>query len=461
MQALDQDYKERLQAIAEIIQGSEELAAYLEEETPELYKALQEAYEPLVAEVYQEVADNHPLQLEEAEKVLVNPYFEGLFLPRILGYSVLRGEVNDLVKYTRPQEHFKEVLIAIANSANFDVIKQRIGQTVQVGFALSSDIWITNLMEKIENKKVKAFLQSMLVDRFREEHERFLLLERYRKQFAHYNYFTCHFPETINELKVETSTLKTFLLNRIKFEAHHKSYINELHKLINRKDLIREPEFLELMSIIANFITLDESETQHLSNAINYCRQENPNFNQIYFNFLKESYKQKMHFGPTADRKFAALLDRSKVDDLLKYYNLMETIHNKGFVHEDALDAVQSFYSQYEGMSVNNECLRNAIRLYIQNVIVNLTEPEYHSFFEVYKTFAAYINIFDNSAFSQEVKHLCMDYIDKLLVFFKDKRGKEYQEIKKFVSTQFTEIDFLTEKQVVELFKIKRKKIEE
>lgn len=46
MQELEMDYKERLQAVAEVIQGSDELAAYLEEETPELYKALQETYEP-------------------------------------------------------------------------------------------------------------------------------------------------------------------------------------------------------------------------------------------------------------------------------------------------------------------------------------------------------------------------------------------------------------------------------
>ena len=158
------DYKERLQAVAEVIQGSDELAAYLEEETPELYKALQETYEPLVAEIYQEVAEDHPLQILELEKVLLNPFFEGLFLPRILGYSVLRGEINDEVKYSRPQEHFKEVLVAIANSTNFDVIKQRIGQTVQLGFSLSREIWIASLLDRIENKKVKAFLQSMNLD---------------------------------------------------------------------------------------------------------------------------------------------------------------------------------------------------------------------------------------------------------------------------------------------------------
>lgn len=108
--------------------------SYLEEETPELYKTLQEAYEPLVAEIYQEVADDHPLQILELEKVLLNPFFEGLFLPRILGYSVLRGEINEEIKYSRPQEHFKEVLVAIANSTNFDVMNKELDKPSNWGF---------------------------------------------------------------------------------------------------------------------------------------------------------------------------------------------------------------------------------------------------------------------------------------------------------------------------------------
>lgn len=152
MQSLLQDYKERLQGVAELIQGSDELATYLEEETPELYKALQDAYEPLIAEIYQEVADNHPLQLPELELVLMNPFLKACFY-HVFRLQCLTGEINDQIKYARPQEAFKKILLAIANSTNFDAIRQRIGQTVQLGFALSSDIWIANLLDKVDNKK--------------------------------------------------------------------------------------------------------------------------------------------------------------------------------------------------------------------------------------------------------------------------------------------------------------------
>jgi hypothetical protein len=462
MQNLNDDYKERLQAVAEVIQGSDELAAYLDEESHELYKVLQDTYEPLVAEIYQEVAENDPLQIKALEQVLLNPYFEGLFLPRILGYSVLRGEVNDELKYTRPQEDFKKVLHVIASSANFDQLKQRIGQTVQVGFSLSSEIWITNLLEQIENKKVRAFLQSMRHDRFRDLNERRNLLERYKKQFSHYNFYTAEFPDTINELKVEFSALRSFLLNRIKFKSKHDSYTKEIHEIISKKQFSKEKEYLELVSIIAHFIDLNETETVHLKTALNACRSENPSFNQYYFQFLKRELKQRpSNITPEADKKFSSLLDRTNADDLVRFYNIIDTIHSKGFIHEDVLDGVNAFYSQYEGMSINNECLRLSISNLFYKVVSNLSCPEYHAFFELNKTFGAYINIFSNSAFSQDVENMCMDYVNKLLAFYKDKRSKEYQEIKKLVSSNFTELEFLSDKELVELFKIKRKKKED
>lgn len=455
MQSLEQDYKERLQAVAEVIQSSDELAAYLDEETPELYKALQEAYEPLIAEIYDEVAKDHPLQLLELETVLINPFFEGLFLPRILGYSVLRGEINESVKYVRPQEHFKEILISIANSTNFDVIKQRIGQTVQLGFSLSSDIWIASLLDRLENKKVKSFLQSMILDRFRDPKERESFYHRYKKQFSHYNYLSSHFPKNLGELKVEHDSLRTFLLNRISKKLPHLSYTPEIVELLERSDFHAENEYLDLFAIVANFIHLDEQSNAKVAGIFNSLR--GGNFNQFYFNFLKKSFKEHIYFGNQADLKIAGMLDKSNADDLSKYYRLLETIHSKGFVHEDSIDAVSSFYSQYEGMSINNECLRLNLLQQFSQVLNHLDVSEYSSYFELSRTFAAYMNVFDHSAFNQELENMSMDYIRKVLSHYQDKRSKEYQDVKKFVSTAFTEYEFLTEKEVIDLFKIKRK----
>lgn len=460
-QSLDQDYKDRLTEVAGIIQNSDELTAYLDEETPELYKELQDAYEPLIAELYQEVAEKHPLQIIEFEKTILNPAFEGLFIPRVLGYSVLRGSINsDVLKYNRPQEHFKEVILAIAESTNFEVIKQRIGQTIQVGFALSSDIWIASLLDKIENKKVKAFFQSMRNLRLNDLQEREKLYQRYANQFSHYNFYSANFPTTVSELQVEEQSLKNFLLKRIEFNCSHDSYTKELHTLLSKKEFYNESEFVDFLSIVANFIELGTAEDQHLAKVIYEVRTTNSQFNNLYFNFLKKSYKENIKFGVKADLRFASLIDKNINDDLSKFYRLLETIHHKGFVHEDSMDAANAFYSQHEGMSQINECLRLVIIHQFNNVVGNLTEPEYPSFFEISKNFAAYMNIFDNSAFNQELEGMSMNYVKKLLLHYKDKRSREYQDVKKFVSSTFVEFEFLSDKEVIDLFKVKRKKKE-
>ena len=88
----------------------------------------------------------------------------------------------------------------------------------------------------------------------------------------------------------------------------------------------------------------------------------------------------------------------------------------------------------------------------------NLDVTEYTEMFELSKTFPAYMKIFSNEQFNQDVKGLCMKYIKKLLKQYTDKRGKDYQDIKQFVQATFEELKFLKKKEIVELFKTRRKK---
>ena len=68
------------------------------------------------------------------------------------------------------------------------------------------------------------------------------------------------------------------------------------------------------------------------------------------------------------------------------------------------------------------------------------------------------MKIFSNEKFNQDVQALNQEFINRLLKKFNDKRGKDYQEIKKFVSAHFAELEFMKEKDIAELFKTKRKK---
>ena len=63
---------------------------------------------------------------------------------------------------------------------------------------------------------------------------------------------------------------------------------------------------------------------------------------------------------------------------------------------------------------------------------------------------------FSNQKFNQYVKDLSLMYINKLLDFYTDRRSKDYQDIKRFVTTTFLDLGFKTEKELAELFKIKK-----
>ena len=179
MYELNAEYLTQLEELAVGIQDSPALAAYLNSEEEVDYNELKSNFEPSIAEIYQDVAQNSPLQLIALEQVLMDPVFEGLFLPKLLGYVVLRGNVNNDFKYIRPQEHFKDLILAISSSPNFELLRKRIGMSVQVGFALCSDIWITNVLESIENKRVKQFFQNQKNEKFVHLAERKLAYSRF------------------------------------------------------------------------------------------------------------------------------------------------------------------------------------------------------------------------------------------------------------------------------------------
>ena len=58
------------------------------------------------------------------------------------------------------------------------------------------------------------------------------------------------------------------------------------------------------------------------------------------------------------------------------------------------------------------------------------------------------------------MKDLSLRYIKRLIKAYTDKRGRDYQDIKKFVKTTFIDLNFMKPKELVELFKTKRKKKE-
>ena len=458
MKSLDKKYQTALDEIRKKILASDELAKYLEEEEEDDFLALRQAFEPEIAALYKTVADDNPLQLFAFEQALLDPEFEGLYLPRILGFAILRGAHNENYKYYRPQQQFKDILLAICNSANFDVLKKRIGQSIQIGFAMSSKIWVANLISSITNKRVTYYLENQKLLKYRDLEGRKKGLMLYKKQFVNDNFFSTEFPSTLSELKVIYPELKEFLIKRISLNLDNSSFIPDLTAFVKNDAFKGTEEYIKVLMLYANFIDRPKADEITLSEIINTLRKEDPTFVSKYIEYLYQLLKTDLVVDKEANTRVSNLLDFSIDDDLSKYYTLVNEINSKGFVHEETIESINKFYNSHNGMSTINACVRHIIFNSFSKFINSLMAVDYAQVFDITKSLPPYLEIFSNQQFLQDIEAVYYKYTKKIIKAFPDKRGRDYQDYKKFVKNTLVELGLFTSKEVVEMFKSKRKK---
>ena len=452
---LDQKYLTKLNDIKVSIQHSDLLSTYLEEEEDELYTPLKEEFEPQIEAVYNEIAENHPLQLIAVEKELLNPDYEGLFLPRILGYSVMRGQHNEHVKYVKPQEHFKEILIALCNSANFDVLQLRSGKTIEIGFSLSSDIWITNLMNEISNKKVRQFLEGLKHVKYRDQKIRLTAYRSYKKQFSNFNYLTTSLPDSCSDLTVNGASLIEFLIFRSKSNYNNENLEPFTKELLNL-ELTGCPSFLKLLLVIGLYYELDEKSQGTFRDQWSKLSSKSQ-FEEKVFNIFNELQESDQELSGSSIQRLFAILGSEKEDEFIRYLNMIVEVEDLGFINDTAAERMRKYYNNHEGLSLQNEATRIFIFNKFKNFIEKLQTADFHEYFEFNPVFVNYMKIFANEKFNQDLKAVLLKYVRTLLRTYTDKRSKDYQDIKKFVQPSFVDMGLMNEKAVKELFKTKRK----
>lgn len=472
MEKLDPKYELELENLRSAIQSSDALATYLEDEEETSYQAIRDQFEPQIEVLYEKVSENHPLQLTTLETALLNPDFEGMYIAKILGFSVLRGEIEQDFHYRRPQDHFKEVLLAVADSSNFEWIKSKIGQSCQIGFALSSEIWISNLINQVENKKVRHFFETMIMDKYRSLPARKQAYENYYRQFINHNYHSADFPKTVPELKTLFSALEKFIQYRIKHGKINMSLLPNFKEFLNNEAFKKEEEYMRMLILFSRYFPYDGHE-DWIKGLFNDARVNFPNFNEKYFEYLLEIEEKELPLDKESDMNVYNLLDRSIEDDLLRYSVLINEIHQKGYVHEDAIEATRNFYENHEGLSDINESLRHTIFGHFETLIANLPVEDYKTFTgqdhrkseedaarddSMSKFMKLYMDIFANQEFNLRLRDLSMAFLQKCMKAFTDKRSTQYQEVKHFVMDKFPDWGFMKEKEVVELFKTRRKR---
>ena len=458
-QELDPAYVEYLDAIATDIQASDNLATYLENEEDEDYNSLKDEFEPRINALYEAVANDNPLMLVSLEKLLLDEKFEGLYLPRVLGYAVLRGTVDErYYKYVHPQEHFADILRAIVASSNFEILKQRIGQSIQVGFMLSSDIWVTNLINATSSKRARYYLQAQKQERLRDPAARRMAYNRYKRQFKGQNFMSAEFPQEKGQLLAHFQSLKDFMLYRIAEAPNNESLKPQLRAFVGNKALQGTKEHLQIMALYAGYFELEDDAKKELVRELAKVRENNPEFSRQWLEFMLELHSHKLGVKPEVDMRLAEIVDTTYNDKLSEYYKLIRTIHNGDFESDEVQAAVKDFYTSHDGKSLINEAVRATIFGYFARRIRSFSTDDYSRMFELEKALTVYMGIFLNERFNKNIKDTLMLYVRKLLKVYIDKRGRDYQDIKKFVQRTWVEWNFMTEKQVKELFKTKRKK---
>lgn len=452
---LDAKYLTRLNDIKVGIQHSEELSTYLEEEEDELYVPIKDKYEPQIEEVFTEIAANDPLQVIAAEKELLDPEYEGLFLPRVLGYAVMRGQINDQVKYVKPQQHFKEILLTICNSTNFGVLQLRSGKTIEIGFALSSDIWITNLLNELSNKKVRQYLESLKLPKYRDDRIRLTAYTKYKKQFANFNYLTAETPASCSDLTLNGKSLIDFLLYRAHSDFNNSSLTSFISNLINLK-LEDCASFLEVLLVLGLYYNLGKKDQELLRTKWETISQKE-GFEQSAFAELIKMQEQDYGISGEAFARFFKILEGTVDDEFIKYLEMMVDVDGIGYINDEAAEKIRSYYNNHQGLSAQNEATRVFIFNKFKSFLSNLTTSDFQEYFEFNPVFINYMNIFANEKFNQNLKSELFKYVRILLRTYADKRSKDYQDIKRFVQPSFVDMGFMDEKSVKDLFKKKRK----
>lgn len=472
MEKLDQKYQMELDTLRGVIQSSDLLATYLDDEEELSFQALRDMFEPQIEALYERVAEHHPLQLTTLETNLLHSEFEGLYMAKILGFSVLRGEIDEEYHYRRPQDHFKNVLLAIAKSSNFEWIKNKIGQSCQIGFSLSSEIWVSNLVNQVENKKIRQFYESMIVDKLRSLSPRKQAYDNYYRQFISHNYHSADFPKTIPELKTLFSALEIFIQYRIKHGMINMSLLPNFKEFLNNEEFKKEDEYLRLLILFSRYFP-HEGHEEWIRGVFNETRVNFPGFNEKYFEYILQIEEKGLPLDKESDLNIYRLLDTSIDDDLLRYSTLTNEIHQKGYIHEDAIEATRTFYENHEGLSDINECMRHTIFGHFETLIANLPVEDYKSFIgndhrksddegmrddSIARFMKLYMDIFANQEFNLRLRDLSMNFLQRCLKVFTDKRSTQYQDVKHFVIDKFPDWGFMKDKEVVEIFKTRRKR---
>lgn len=144
------------------------------------------------------------------------------------------------------------------------------------------------------------------------------------------------------------------------------------------------------------YYRLDGDNSKKLTQVFNKLRKEKSNFDIDFFAYFLQFVDDKANFIIDAVGNLSKFIDKSIEDELSRFFWLMDIVYTKGYVAAETIDAIRKYYNEHEWLSNQNRCLRHSLNNRFSKFFNTLSEKDYHEFFEMFKTFSIYMDIFSN-----------------------------------------------------------------
>ena len=356
--ALEEQYVAELNELKVAIQNSEELQALLDSEENDDFTKLRGAFEPQIHALYEKVSDVAPLQIFALEKALLDVDFEGVYLGKILNYTLLRASVNGDYKANLPNDTLEEAILAFAGSVNFDFLKKVSKQALQVAFAVASDVWITSLLQGIGNRKIVEYLQGLKPYKREFLKQRTSMYVSLRKQFSDTVLYTFAVPKDLPTFRQYVPEIVFNLEKRISLDASVASFSGVLSDLLSKPEFLKSANFGDLLLSAGLFVEFTEGEKEAFASNVKTLFSTPANVT-TFIAALNDKLKTKKYVGAAQVARLTELLTGS-AENLDIVFQGVNQVYQEGLQSEIS-ESIVELAKSFPDLSIEAKTIRTAV----------------------------------------------------------------------------------------------------
>lgn len=448
-------YSKRLDAVKKFLSDSAEYQAYLESEEREEYKAVADKVEPYLQSLYNEIAEKNPMEIIEFEEILTDEALEGIFVDKLMYFTILRASVDENYRFERSQERLEELILFAAQSSSFEAMQRSLLLPVRLAFSLSSGIWGNKVIGKIKNKSAREFFQRQFGEATRDDHARAVQYRSLKKRFKEIKYQSASVPTDNINWKTEFADFRNFLVDRIGAGHDNTTVKASLYEFLENDAFKGTDEQIELLCIFIHFIELDDEDFDKVETVLNELRK-GEGFDESYFGILLKVMKMDMPIDLDRIGIINDLLDTDHKDSLLGFYELLTNFSVKDFMDEEIVESVEIFSGRHRELSPIMTCFKHLLIRIIDAEVVKHLNDDYTQLFQSMHIYDGLAEAFLEKSYRQDIKEILVEYMKSLMFYF-EKGSTEYKAIKAMVMDAPVKNNFVTTKEVRALYRAQLK----